>query len=88
VFETAQSLEQQQELLELETENERLLLNILPRHVVPFFMPSRHHGQVCFPVSVCGVTCWFRMILEVLVLSEYSAYYIHDTTFCLYLTPV
>jgi len=48
LFEIEQSLEQQQELLELETENERLLLNILPRHVVPFFVPSpRRHGQVC-----------------------------------------
>jgi len=47
--ETGQSLELQQELLELETENERLLLNILPRHVVPFFTASRRHGQVgCF----------------------------------------
>ena len=46
VFATGQSLDQQQELLELETENERLLLNILPRHVVPFFMPSRRHSQV------------------------------------------
>ena len=47
MFETGQSLDQQQELLELETENERLLLNILPRHVVPFFIPSRRHSQVC-----------------------------------------
>jgi len=56
MIETGQSLEQQQELLELETENERLLLNILPRHVVPFFTASRHHGQVmqvCCFLSAC-----------------------------------
>jgi len=55
VFETGQSLEQQQELLELETENERLLLNILPRHVVPFFTAARRHGQVCGFLVAYGV---------------------------------
>ena len=57
VFETGQSLDQQQELLELETENERLLLNILPRHVVPFFIPSRHHSQVFVPPFPYSYTC-------------------------------
>lgn len=57
MFDTGQSLEQQQELLELETENERLLMNILPRHVVPFFTASRHHGQVsasCLLTELCA----------------------------------
>jgi len=57
LFESGQSLEQQQELLELETENERLLLNIIPRHVVPFFTASRRHGQVCCFLSAYTVAC-------------------------------
>ena len=53
VYETWQSWEQQQELLELETENDRLLLNILPRHVVPFFVPPRRHARVCCLLFAC-----------------------------------
>jgi len=64
LFEIVQSLEQQQELLELETENERLLLNILPRHVVPFFVPlSRRHGQVCCLFHVHCTSCSLHILL-------------------------
>ena len=83
-FETVQSLEQQQELLELETENERLLLNILPRHVVPFFVPSRRHTQVYCLLCARKVTTHKLFTLCVFVLAQYSS----DMSFTYATAPV